>query len=62
MKYYLRELADCYPNRAACALDMGITESNLNMLISRDREVEQLKDGRWVLITDKTKIFNLTRC
>lgn len=56
----LKELANKYPSRALCAAEMGITVSNLNMLISRQRDVEQLKDGRWILISNKCKIFNLT--
>lgn len=55
----LKEFADKYLSRAACANDLGITTNNLNMLISRDREVEQLKDGRWILITSKHKIFTI---
>lgn len=53
-------MANKYPNRATCAAEMRIQEGNLNMLISRGREIEQLKDGRWILISNKHKIFNLT--
>jgi len=55
----LKEFADNYQSRALCAAALCITVSNLNMLISRGREIEQLKDGRWILITEKHKIFDI---
>lgn len=56
----LKEIADKYESRAECATEMGITVSNLNMLISRGREVEQLKNGKWALMSSKHKIFELS--
>lgn len=56
----LKELANKYESRDKCAAEMGITVNNLNMLISRGREVEQLKDGRWALMSNKHKIFELS--
>jgi len=55
----LKGFADKYPSRADCAAALCITVNNLSMLISRGREIEQLKDGRWILITSKHKIFNI---
>ena len=55
----LKEFADNYKSRAQCATALCITVSNLNMLISRGREIEQLKDDRWILITNKHKIFTI---
>ncbi len=55
----LKEFADKYGFRSDCASALNITVSNLNMLISRGREIEQLKDGRWILITEKHKIFSI---
>lgn len=56
----LKEFADKYKLRADCAVALEITESNLNMLISRGREIEQLKSGKWILRSDKQKVFNIT--
>lgn len=45
--------------RAECAVAMGISRGNLRQLIYRERDVEQLKDGRWILISEKCKIFDV---
>ena len=58
----LREMADRYPNRKECADEMNITVGNLNMLISRGRGIEKMANGGWILINEKHKIFNFSKC
>lgn len=54
----LKEFVDKF-GRAECAAAIGISRDNLRQLIFRNREVEQLVDGRWILVTDKCKVFTL---
>ena len=53
----LRDFTEKFKSRAECATHIGITPTNLNMLISRGRTVEQLIDGRWIIVNEKNRIF-----
>jgi len=46
--------------RVLLASEMNMTVSNLNVKISNGREIEQLKDGCWILVQNKLKRFKLT--
>ena len=57
----IKEFADeYYKNRAKCADALGITEQHLNVLVYKDREIEQLKSGKWILISPKNQIYDIT--
>lgn len=43
--------------KAAQACGTGISVENLNQCVSRGYSVQELKDGGFVMITEKTKIF-----
>jgi hypothetical protein len=43
--------------RELAATQCGISGDNLNMCIHRGYDVAELKNGDWVMLTDKTKIF-----
>jgi hypothetical protein len=44
-------------SRELAATQCGISGDNLNMCIHRGYDVAELKNGDWVMLTDKTKIF-----
>ena len=44
--------------KAARSCGEGISSENLMMCISRGYKVKELKEGGFVMITKKTKIFN----
>lgn len=47
-------------NRAAAANAAGLNSvQQLNNMISAGRQVAQLADGNWIVLTSKSKIFQL---
>ena len=44
-------------NRTAIAENANISPAQLNNYISQDREVLELANGDYILVTSKTKIF-----
>jgi hypothetical protein len=44
-------------NRELAATQCGMKVNNVTQLISRGYDVAELKNGDWVMLTDKTKIF-----
>ncbi len=44
-------------HRATIASNNGMSEQQLNNYVSQGREVLELADGRFVLVTGKTKFF-----
>lgn len=47
-----------FKSRALCAEAFSVSIYQFNNLVSADREVEQLSDGRWILTTSKNKIIS----
>lgn len=60
MKISIKEMVDKHfsGDRTAAAKAAGInTVQQLNNMISEGRKVARLADGNWIMLTEKTKIF-----